>query len=47
MKVLGVDPGTAVLGYGVVEAVPRRAGKLLECGVVRTTSHDSLPARLR
>ncbi|HET9603625.1 MAG TPA: crossover junction endodeoxyribonuclease RuvC [Gemmatimonadales bacterium] len=47
MKVLGVDPGTAVLGYGVVESVPHRAGRLLECGVVRTSSHESLPARLR
>jgi crossover junction endodeoxyribonuclease RuvC len=47
VKVLGVDPGTAVLGYGVVESVPGRAGRLLECGVVRTAARDSLPARLR
>jgi len=47
VKVLGVDPGTAVLGYGVVESMPGRAGHLLECGVVRTAARDSLPARLR
>lgn len=46
MKVLGVDPGTAVLGYGIVESVPGRAGRLLECGVVRTTAQDPLPVRL-
>jgi crossover junction endodeoxyribonuclease RuvC len=47
VKVLGVDPGTAVLGYGIVESVPGRAGRLLECGVVRTTAQDPLPVRLR
>ncbi len=47
VRVLGVDPGTAVLGYGVVESAAGRAGRLIECGVVRTSSRDSLPARLR
>lgn len=46
MKVLGIDPGTAVLGFGVVESAPGRTGRLIECGVVRTTPHDPLPARL-
>lgn len=47
MKVLGIDPGTAVLGYGVVESRAGRPGRLLECGVVRTRSRDPLAARLR
>jgi len=44
--VLGIDPGTAVTGYGVV----RRDGRttsLVECGVIRTAARDALPARLR
>lgn len=45
--VLGVDPGTAITGYGVV----RRGGdgrvSLLECGVIRTSSSESLPDRIR
>ena len=43
MIVLGLDPGTAITGYGVV----RRDGPaLIECGVIRTHPHDSLPQRL-
>ena len=47
MKVLGVDPGTAVLGYGVVESAPGRPGRLLECGVLETRPGESLARRLR
>jgi crossover junction endodeoxyribonuclease RuvC len=45
--VLGIDPGTAVTGYGVVL---RRGGggvTLLECGIIRTSPHTPLPARIR
>src|SRR5687768_18391074 len=47
LKVLGIDPGTAILGYGVVEGVPGRASRLLECGTLTTGARDPLPARLR
>lgn len=47
MKVLGIDPGTAVLGYGVVQRDPRGAMSLLECGVLRTSPRDAMPARLQ
>jgi crossover junction endodeoxyribonuclease RuvC len=47
VRVLGVDPGTATLGYGVVEADARGPARLVECGVVRTRAGDALPARLR
>ena len=47
MKVLGIDPGTAILGYGVVESGPGRHPRLLECGTLTTTARDPLPARLR
>jgi crossover junction endodeoxyribonuclease RuvC len=45
--VLGIDPGTAVLGYGVVESASGRPGRLVECGVLRTRAEDALPRRLR
>jgi crossover junction endodeoxyribonuclease RuvC len=47
VKVLGIDPGTAVTGYGVVERLeaPRLAG-LLECGVIRTNPRAPLALRL-
>lgn len=47
MRVLGVDPGTAVLGYGVVESGPGQQHRLLECGTLTTRARDPLPARLR
>jgi len=46
VKVLGIDPGTAILGFGVVERAPRGALALLECGVLRTSARDALPVRL-
>lgn len=45
MKVLGVDPGTAALGYGIVE---RTGGRLREVdhGCLTTSPDLSLPERL-
>ena len=47
MRVLGIDPGTAVLGYGVVESGPGRHPRLVECGTLTTRARDSLSSRLR
>jgi crossover junction endodeoxyribonuclease RuvC len=44
--VLGVDPGTAVTGYGVVEPADGRTGRLIECGVIRTRRATELWHRL-
>jgi crossover junction endodeoxyribonuclease RuvC len=45
--VLGIDPGTAVTGYGVVSRQDDGRPTLLECGVIRTSSSESLPNRIR
>ena len=47
MLVLGIDPGTATTGYGVVRRDRAGSVQLIECGVVRTRARDPLPARLR
>jgi crossover junction endodeoxyribonuclease RuvC len=47
VKVLGIDPGTAILGYGVVEGGAGLSPRLVECGTLTTTARDALPARLR
>ena len=47
MIILGVDPGTAVTGYGVIDSGPGSRARLIECGVVRTPARDPLPVRLR
>ncbi|HEX9311020.1 MAG TPA: crossover junction endodeoxyribonuclease RuvC [Gemmatimonadaceae bacterium] len=44
--VLGIDPGTAVTGYGVVRKEGRNPLTLIECGVIRTKPRDELPQRL-
>ena len=43
---LGIDPGTAVCGFGVVRTGVDRRATLLECGVVRTRATEPLPDRL-
>lgn len=47
MIVLGVDPGTATTGYGVVRAAGSGHYVLVECGVIRTRPRDRLATRLR
>jgi crossover junction endodeoxyribonuclease RuvC len=50
VRVLGVDPGTAITGYGVIETGNENGtpglGRLIECGVFRFARNDSLPHRL-
>ncbi len=45
VRVLGVDPGTRIAGYGVVDVAARRQVDLVDCGALHLAS-DSLPARL-
>jgi len=44
--VLGIDPGTAVTGYGIVRKEGRSQLTLVECGVIRTKPRDALAQRL-
>jgi crossover junction endodeoxyribonuclease RuvC len=45
IRILGIDPGLRVTGFGVIE---RTGGRLayLASGCIRTDARDSLPARL-
>ena len=47
MIVLGIDPGTAVTGYGVVKGDRSAPPHLIECGIIRTKPRDTLAARLQ
>lgn len=47
MIVLGIDPGTASTGYGVVKGDGLGLVSLVECGVIHTRARDPLPARLQ
>lgn len=49
MRILGVDPGTQITGYGVIETEGNGSpgiGRLVECGVLRFKRNNSLPHRL-
>ena len=45
MRILGIDPGTAITGFGVIDKV---GSKLIfvDAGVIRTPKEDHMPARL-
>ncbi|HXW85552.1 MAG TPA: crossover junction endodeoxyribonuclease RuvC [Candidatus Binataceae bacterium] len=46
MRVLGVDPGSAVTGFGVVEGRPG-AFRYVTAGCIRTTPVETAPERLQ
>ena len=46
IRVLGIDPGLNITGYGVLE-VARGSVKVCEAGVVRGRTKGSLAARLQ
>ncbi|MGI6138807.1 MAG: crossover junction endodeoxyribonuclease RuvC [Candidatus Hydrogenedentales bacterium] len=46
MLVVGFDPGSAVTGFGVVRGKGNRLSHL-DHGVIRTSSSDAMPLRLR
>ncbi|MDR1778818.1 MAG: crossover junction endodeoxyribonuclease RuvC [Clostridiales Family XIII bacterium] len=46
MRILGVDPGYAILGYGVVESQGTKY-RLVECGVITTEAGEEMPRRLQ
>ena len=44
MRVLGIDPGTVLLGYGVVDGAATI--KLVECGVLKASARVPIERRL-
>jgi crossover junction endodeoxyribonuclease RuvC len=45
-RVLGIDPGTSVTGYGIVERRDGERSRLVECGVIRTSPRHKIWHRL-
>ena len=45
MRILGIDPGYATIGFGVVDSEGGRQD-LVKCGVITTPAHTSLSSRL-
>ena len=46
MIILGLDPGLATLGYGIIEKDERGNCRAVDCGVVLTPKEEGLPVRL-
>ncbi len=46
MRILGIDPGSQVTGFGVIETDGTRSALVVE-GVIRTRSMRSFPEKLR
>lgn len=46
MIILGIDPGLATMGYGVIERNKDGNASAVDYGVVRTPKDESLPVRL-
>ena len=45
MRIIGIDPGTGILGFGVIDVVGGRS-KLVTAGVIKTPAHTPLDQRL-
>lgn len=46
MRILGIDPGVAIVGYGVIE-YNKNSFKVIDYGKITTPAHTSLPKRLK
>jgi crossover junction endodeoxyribonuclease RuvC len=45
MRIIGIDPGTGILGFGVIDVV-KGGCRLVDAGVITTPAHTPLPDRL-
>ncbi len=45
MRIIGIDPGTGILGFGVIDAAKGKA-TLVTAGVITTPAHTPLDERL-
>lgn len=45
-RVLGVDPGTGICGFGVVEFTTHKQPRMITAGVITTPAHTPLADRL-
>jgi crossover junction endodeoxyribonuclease RuvC len=47
VRILGVDPGTRVVGYGLIDCRPGDRPAYVECGVIRLEETAPMPERLK
>lgn len=47
MRILGIDPGTGILGFGVIEIDSKNKPHLVDGGVIRTPVKEDTSVRLK
>ncbi len=47
MRILGIDPGTGILGFGVIDFVKGKAPRMIDGGVISTPANTPLTDRLK
>lgn len=45
MRIIGIDPGTSITGFGVID-VDGQTARLVDAGVIRTVAHTPIEQRL-
>jgi crossover junction endodeoxyribonuclease RuvC len=45
MRIIGIDPGTGILGFGVIDVIKGKA-KMVTAGVITTPAHTPIDERL-
>jgi crossover junction endodeoxyribonuclease RuvC len=46
-RILGIDPGTGILGFGVIDVLPNNKLNLVDAGVIRTPVNQADSLRLK
>jgi len=46
VRILGLDPGTGIFGFGVIDFAPGKKPKIVTAGVITTPPHTPLAERL-
>lgn len=46
MKIIGIDPGTGILGFGVIEITKGKSVRMITAGVIKSPAHTPLEERL-
>lgn len=39
MRILGIDPGTGIVGFGVIDSI-KGSKNMIDAGVIRTPAHQ-------
>ena len=45
-RILGIDPGTGILGFGIIDTLPGGKAKLVDAGVIKTPAGEADAKRL-